>query len=230
MAENIAGREPSPVRGVVRAVSEAVISTEISARVSKVSFREGQAFKKGEPLIVFDCAVYDAETAAAWSAHVAAQEVYLSNKALATLNAVGNRDLRRSKADMERMEAEAKAVEARGRDCRILAPFDGRVVDVAIHDHENSSPGEALIKIIDDTELEVELLIPSDWLVWLKRDMPFQFAVDETGKEYSAEVTQIGGAVDPVSQTIRVFGSLKGRPPELLSGMTGTAIFKVPNG
>jgi RND family efflux transporter MFP subunit len=219
-----------PVRGVIRAVNEAVISTDITARVSEMAFREGQAFRKGEPLIIFDCAVYEAETAAAWSAHAAAREVYLSNKALATLNAVGNSELRVSNAEMDRKEAEAKAVEARARDCRIAAPFDGRVAEVVIHAHESSSPGEPLIKVLNDTELEIELLIPSRWLLWLEPGLPFEFSVDETGLKYAATVTRLGGAVDPVSQTIRVFGTLEDRPPELLSGMSGTAIFEVPNG
>ncbi|HMB48635.1 MAG TPA: HlyD family efflux transporter periplasmic adaptor subunit, partial [Afifellaceae bacterium] len=80
------------------------------------------------------------------------------------------------------------------------------------------------------TELEIELLIPSRWLLWLEPDLRFEFSVDETGLKYAATVTRLGGAVDPVSQTIRVFGALEDRPPELLSGMSGTAIFEVPNG
>ena len=51
-------RALEPVRGVVRAVQEAWLTTELNARVTGVSRREGEAFVKGEVLITFDCDKY----------------------------------------------------------------------------------------------------------------------------------------------------------------------------
>ena len=222
--------EEVPVRGVIRPASEAVLSTDIVARVLQLPQREGESFAKGDLLIKFDCAVQAAEIDAARSVLAAAREVFRGNEELASHNAVGKSEVRASRARMDRADADVKAAEARSRDCEIAAPFGGRVVETMIHPHETSRPGEPLMKILDDTNLEIELLVPSSWLVWLKTGTAFRFSVDETGKAYSASVSRMGGAVDPVSQTIKVFGIFKTKPQEILSGMSGAAAFNVPNG
>lgn len=222
--------EEVPVRGVIRSSNEAVMSTDIVARVSAMPLREGDSFEEGDLLIKFDCAVQEAEIAAARAAFSATREVFVSSEELASFNAIGKSELRTARSRMEQADAEAKAAEARGRDCEIRAPFSGRVVETMIHAHETSRRGEPLMKILDDLNLEIELLVPSNWLVWLKAGTAFSFSVDETGETYSASISRLGGAVDPVSQTIRIFGALNARPEEILSGMSGNAIFSVPNG
>ncbi len=59
----------TPVRGVVRASSQAVISTDLSARVARVGFKEGAQFQKGDVLVAFDCRRHEAELASAEAQH-----------------------------------------------------------------------------------------------------------------------------------------------------------------
>ena len=54
----------------------------------------------------------------------------------------------------------------------------------------------------------------------------FQFKIDETGLEYGAKIKSIGSEVDPVSQTISVSGVFEKLPSEVLSGMSGSALFQ----
>ncbi|HSM42667.1 MAG TPA: hypothetical protein VK862_18090, partial [Afifellaceae bacterium] len=121
--------EEVPVRGVIRSSNEAILSADIVARVSAMPLREGDRFDQGDLLVKFDCAVQEAEIAAARAAYSAAREVFVSSDELASFNAIGKSDLRTARSRMEQAEAEAKAAEARGRDCEIRAPFSGRVVE-----------------------------------------------------------------------------------------------------
>ena len=45
--------------------------------------------------------------------------------------------------------------------------------------------------------------------------------LNETNKSYQAEITRLGGKVDPVSQTIKVYGRIIDKAAELLPGMSG---------
>ena len=58
--------------------------------------------------------------------------------------------------------------------------------------------------------------------------MEFTFQLDETGEKVRASVGRIGASVDPVSQSVRLAGEFVSRPPDVLSGMSGTAIFEPP--
>jgi membrane fusion protein (multidrug efflux system) len=111
------------------------------------------------------------------------------------------------------------------RSCHIAAPFSGRVVAVMVNEHENVFPNDKLLSLLDDTSLEIELVLPSSTLAWLKRKSPFTFTIDETRREYPAKVKEIGANVDPASQTVKVVGSFGALPADVLAGMSGTAQF-----
>jgi len=81
--------------------------------------------------------------------------------------------------------------------------------------------GQPLLDIIDDSVLELEFLLPSTWLSWLRVGGTFQVQIDETRKTYPARFIRIGARVDPVSQSIKVAAAIHGKFPELMAGMSG---------
>jgi hypothetical protein len=66
--------------------------------------------------------------------------------------------------------------------------------------------------------------VPSRLLNQLKVDSKIEVKIDETGKTYQATVVAINSRVDSVSQTVEIEGLMSQDFPELLAGMSGTAI------
>jgi len=87
-----------------------------------------------------------------------------------------------------------------------------------------------LLEILDDSALELDFIVPSKWLVWLKSNQSFQVAIDETGKTYPAKVQRIGARVDPVSQSIKLSAVIDGKFSELVAGMSGRVLMAPPGG
>jgi hypothetical protein len=56
----------------------------------------------------------------------------------------------------------------------------------------------------------------------------FRVAIDETGKTYPARFVRKGARVDPVSQSIKVTGTVDGQFPELITGMSGRLLVRTP--
>ena len=48
-------------RALVVASQEAVLSSELAARIENIAVKEMQRFKKGDLLIQFDCSLYEAQ-------------------------------------------------------------------------------------------------------------------------------------------------------------------------
>lgn len=219
-----------PVRGVIRALDEASLSTELAAQVAKIGFREGEAFKKGDLLLAFDCERYRAEQR---SAEAVAHEMRLtveSNEELERLRAVGKHDVEIARARLDKANSESHALEARLKQCEVVAPFSGRVAELDINRFEWPQPGKSFMKITSDARLEIEIIMPSRWLNWLRDGADFTFSVDETGRSYQAKVVRIGAAVDAVSQMVKVFATFERPDSEILPGMSGAAHFQRPNG
>ncbi|MCH9809016.1 MAG: efflux RND transporter periplasmic adaptor subunit [Alphaproteobacteria bacterium] len=213
-------------RGVVSSRSKAVIASELVARLKSIPFTDGDHFQKGDTLLEFDCRRYRAELDAALAEQRAAHLNVRENSALRRHKAVGANELEISRAKFAQAKAAALAIGVRMSQCKILAPFSGRIIEKLVNEFEIPKANEPLLRIIDHRNLEIELIIPSQWLSWLNTNHEFSFIVDETQNAYSAKVHSISAAVDPISQTIRVKGEFLSPPDKVLPGMSGTARFK----
>lgn len=215
----------SALRGIVKASTQAVLHSQIQGRISQMPVKEGQRFEKGASLVEIDCDKYRAELAGALAEHEAKDKTVRNNRELTKLNAVSTLELEISEAEAKKAAASIRLAEINVRSCHIAAPFSGRVVAVMVNEHENVFPNDKLLSLLDDTSLEIELVLPSSTLAWLKRKSPFTFIIDETHREYPAKVKEIGANVDPASQTVKVVGSFGSLPADVLAGMSGTAQF-----
>lgn len=216
------------IRGVVKAKSEATIASRITARITYMPFKTGQSFGRGATLARFDCSTTRASLEAARAATAAYQKTYETNTELDQYQAIGKNEVAVSKANLGKASAEANAIAAQLTDCQISAPFSGRVVEQIARANEVAASGQPLMKIQSGGDLEVDLIVPSKWLTWLRPGAGFSFKIDETGETVKGQITRLGAAVDPVSKTIRVTGNLNGATTLVLPGMSGSAAFEQP--
>jgi membrane fusion protein (multidrug efflux system) len=204
------------------------LAAEIGAKVERITVREGDRFSKGQVLIAFDCSVNRAQLDEARASQSAADKTLAVNKRLLELQTVGRLETDVSAAEAEKARAKVTAMAAMVSKCSIPAPFDGRVVEQKVRGQQFVQPGQALLDILDDSVLELDFLLPSKWLAWLKVGHAFQVAIDETGRTYPARLIRLGARIDPVSQTMRVAGAIGGHFPELTAGMSGKILLAPP--
>ncbi len=94
-----------------------------------------------------------------------------------------------------------------------------------VQPHESVASGSPLLEIVDNRTLELQLLVPSSWLVWLKPGQRFEFVPDETGLPLQAQIQRLGARIDEGSQTLLLIGALPSNVSGLLAGMSGSARF-----
>ncbi|QDY69703.1 efflux RND transporter periplasmic adaptor subunit [Qingshengfaniella alkalisoli] len=217
-------------RGIVRAVQRAEIGNDLGFVLSRLPFREGDRFKKGDVLAAFDCRDLEAELRAAEALMQQEELTRANNARLAELNATGTFEVRLSEAKVAQSTAQVEAIHSRLDRCEIEAPFDGTVAAVYANAFELANPSEPFIEIVDTNDLEIDLLVPSDWLRWLSPGAEFDIAIDETGQELAARIIRIVPQVDAVSQTVKVIGQFSGPAENVLPGMSGPVRFEQPGG
>lgn len=216
-----AGFERQEIRAQLLPRQFTTLAAEIGAKVNKLPVPEGAAFKAGQPLVSFDCSVQQAMLQKARAELNAAEATDKANQRLAQLNSVGQLEVDLGRAGRQKAVAEVGAQQAVLGKCSIAAPFAGRVAEQKVREQQFVQPGQPLLDILDDSVLELEFLVPSAWLVWLRTGQTFEVEIDETGKRYPARFERIGARVDPVSQSVKVAAAIGGRFPELIAGMSG---------
>lgn len=204
------------------------LAAEIGAKVSRLPVPEGGRFKAGETLVSFDCSLQRAQLSKAKAAEDAAEKTWKANQRLAELHSVGQVELEVSAAEAAKARAEVAANAAVIAKCAVAAPFPGRIAEQKAREQQYVQPGQPLLEILDDSALELEFIVPSKWLAWLKPGLKFQVAIDETGRDYPAKVQRLGARVDPVSQSVKLSAVIDGRYDELIAGMSGKVLMAPP--
>jgi len=220
-----AALKSTPVRGLLKAQARSDLSVQISARVQHIFKREGEAFRRRDVLLEFNCDMLDAEWRAANAAWKARRLKARAKQRLLSYQAAGRLDAAIAAAEAEQAAAEARRARLKVQQCKVHAPYDGWVVERHVDIHETPPPGTKLITIVRRGPLQVEMIVPAAWLKWLKTGEPFTFRVDGLNTRLKGKITRIGAAVDEVSQTLRVYGEVQTPPEQVKPGMTGQVIF-----
>ncbi|HEX7968848.1 MAG TPA: efflux RND transporter periplasmic adaptor subunit [Stellaceae bacterium] len=215
------GAAPQEIRAQLTPRDYTTLASENAGRIDRIATRAGEHFKKGDVLIVFDCVAQRAQAAKARAVLFAAEKTYAVNRRLADLKSIGQLELDVSQAEIEKAKADVAIGDAAVSKCSITAPFSGVTIEQKAREFQYTTPGQPLLDVLDDRNLEVEFIAPSRWLPWLRPSYAFAIRVDETGKNYPAHITALGARVDPVSQSIKVTGAFDNAYPELISGMSG---------
>ncbi|MDQ6986550.1 MAG: efflux RND transporter periplasmic adaptor subunit [Mariprofundaceae bacterium] len=220
----------SDISGRVRAIQYAELSSVMDARIKRITVQEGSGFRKGGLLIEFDCALENAELSRATATYETATERAQISQELVELDSISKLELVTAKSEAVKARAEQRIWQEKVRRCRIYAPYNGHVAALHVQAYEYARAGDKLMKILDDTQFEVEALIPSNWLTSMTMGMPFSLVIDETGMTYQAAVKNIGAEIDSVSQTVKLVGIIQGDTRGLITGMSGRLIMPFSEG
>jgi membrane fusion protein, multidrug efflux system len=209
------------VRGRISPRQYTTLSSELPAKINRLPLREGAHFDNQQMLIELDCAVQQAQLDGAKAANDAAESNYQITKKLADLRQTGTLELEVASAERLKARAKAQELQAIVSKCQILAPFSGRIAEIKAREKQFVQQGEPIIDILDDTQLEIEFLIPSCWLASIKIGDKLKVEIDETARAYPISISDIGAKIDPVSQTIKLSAKIEGVYSELIAGMSG---------
>ena len=221
--------EHQPIKAQLSAVNYTTITAELSEKILKLPFRDGQKFKKNDVLIKFDCGVQQAQYDKAKAQLSIAERNALTNEKLLKLGAAGRIEYENSLSEFQKVKAEVSELEVVLSRCITKAPFDGHVVEQRARVQQFVPSGQPILEIIDNSALELEFIVPSKWSSWLSENSQFNIRMDETEKDYPAKVTQVSAKIDPISQTIKIRAAIQGEFTELRPGMSGTVNIEVPN-
>ncbi len=213
------------MRGVVRAINESWLSTELSARILQITKREGESFETGDILIAFDCDKYAAELQAARAEEEYNAIVLENSVELDKRNAIGKFEVAQNRTRLDKAKAQTRSIEVRMRECRLTAPFPGKVAELKARHYEISPPNQPLIRISESVNLEIEIIVPSLWLRKITPGMTFNVKVDETETLHTAKVQRIAATVESASQTVKIMAIFTEQVPAVLPGMSLSAEF-----
>ena len=216
------------VRVQVVTVLNTTIGAPMAGRLERFPLLDGERFKEGDVLARFACGEREGALAHAKAAHELKRRVLANKQQLRSLGNSTGGEIDIAAAEVAQAAADVTVAQTMVASCLVTAPFSGRVAGLSVRPYQFVSLGAAMIDILSDHDLEIETIMPSRWLTWLKAGVEFNIAIDETARIYPAAIVRMSGKVDPVSRSVKVYARVTGPADDLLPGMSGRALISPP--
>lgn len=212
-------------RALVEAKEQSVLSSEIAAKVLKIPFRNGESFSKGDVLLEYECSLIKTQKEKIEAELVGLKVKSDAYEQMVKLNSMGQMDSALATSETKKKQAELKMADITVSKCQIKAPYDGKILKTAVHEHEYVGEQKELIEIVGTKNLELNILVPSKLITSISVGESVSFIADETGARAQGVVIGINPSADPVSQTIRVRAKLNSFGSYVIPGTIGNAQF-----
>ena len=211
----------APVRFLVVASQESILSAAVPGRFAKVPVSLGDTVRSGQLLAAFDCNEVQARRDAARAEAESARVQYEAKLKLQGLQSAAEVEVELAAANVNKAQSQIRIFDAQLQQCAFTAPFAGKVARVHVKVGQGVNPGAPVVELVGNGPLKARLNVPSQWLAWLKPGDRLEGTVDETSSACVLKVTRVSGRVDAVSQTVEIEAELASAAGTVLPGMSG---------
>lgn len=199
---------------------EVEISTDEMASIKAIHFEAGQSVKKGDILIELGDSSLKEELQSARANFQLSQLSYNRILSLSKKNLASQQTLDEAKADLKNKQTELNRKLNAYNGQKLDAPFSGKVCEKHISPGALVSPGESLVKLIDNRTLKIQYRVPARFLPFLK---PNQKVLLHSSlypdARFEAVVNFISPMIDPNTRTILVEALFDNHDEKLASGL-----------
>lgn len=214
-----------PIEPSFRVVLEPYYRTSLSPvilrQVKKINYRMGDRFKSGDVLIQLDSINLEANRDKAAAVLKKTQTEYESKQKLYDKNLSSFFEFIEAQAAVQGAKADLLITEDNLSKTELIAPYNGKVVDVMIEENEYPKENTEIIEIIDDHIIRAKFLLPARYLKFVSINQLIDIYITQLDKIFKGTVTRTGAIIDPTSSTIKIEAEIDNREGELIPGMTG---------
>lgn len=206
--------------GSLKSNQGVMLRPEVSGRVSKLGFAEGQRVRRGQLLVQLDDTLQRAQLKQSEAQASIARTNLQRSRELLGQGFVSQSAVDQNAASLEVAEAQVALSRAQLERLKVLAPFDGtaglRLVDVG----DYIKDGADIVNIEDLSSLKVQFSVPERTVDRLRPGQPVEVAVDALpGRSFKGRVQAVDSQVDANGRALQVVAQVENPGALLKPGM-----------
>ncbi len=206
--------------GSLKSNQGVMLRPEVSGRVSKLGFADGQRVRRGQLLVQLDDTLQVAQLKQSEAQASIARTNLQRSRELLGQGFVSQSAVDQNAASLEVAEAQVALSRAQLARLKVLAPFDGtaglRLVDVG----DYIKDGADIVNIEDLSSLKVQFSVPERTVDRLRPGQPVELAVDALpGRSFKGRVQAVDSQVDANGRALQVVAQVENPGALLKPGM-----------
>ncbi|MGK7393754.1 MAG: efflux RND transporter periplasmic adaptor subunit [Candidatus Cyclobacteriaceae bacterium M3_2C_046] len=206
------------VTGTLMANESVELKSEISGKITKIYFTEGQQINNGELLFSID----DTELQAQLEKLKSTQKLYEDNeyrqKKLLEREAISQEEYEVVLNELSTIQADIKVVESQINKSHIRAPFSGVIGLRQVSEGSYISPSTVIANFFSIQPIKIEFSVPGKYSTEIQKDQVISFTVESMGQEFQGRIYAIEPQIDPKTRTLKVRAISQNKSRQLMPG------------
>ncbi|WP_416757398.1 efflux RND transporter periplasmic adaptor subunit [Roseateles sp. So40a] len=218
--ERLALADEAQAVGSLRARQSVLLRPEVSGRVVKLGFSDGQRVRAGQLLVQLEDSLQAAQLKQAEAQAGIARTQLQRNRELLTQGFVSANAVDQSQAALDVAEAQVALARAQVQRMQVRAPFDGVAGIRSVNLGDYVKDGADLVGIEDASSMWVDFRLPERYVPRLRTGQTVELALDALPqREFRAQVEAVDAQLDANGRSMLVRARLTQVAPELRSGL-----------
>lgn len=206
--------------GSVRAFESVNITSNVTKTIHALHFDDGQQVKAGELLVSLSSNEEEALLSEAKFTFTEASKQRERIQSLVKRQAASESLLDQQVREQDAAGARVAALEARLKDLRIVAPFNGVVGLRQLSVGSLVTPGTVITTLNDEHQMKLDFTVPVVFLRYLAPGLQVVArSMDLTNESYQGKILSIDNQIDSVTRSIAVRALLPNVERDLKQGM-----------
>lgn len=206
--------------GSLRSRQGVMVRPEVSGRVVRLGFRDGERVKRGQLLVQLDDALQRAQLSQAEAQLAIARTTLQRNQELVAQNFVTQSVVDQARANVDVAEAQVALARAQLEKLRIVAPFDGQAGIRAVNVGDYLKDGADIVALEDSSSLYVDFSLPERYAARLAPRQPVEVAIDALpGERFGAVVLALEPQITADGRAIAARATVPNADARLRPGM-----------
>ncbi|MDP3149182.1 MAG: efflux RND transporter periplasmic adaptor subunit [Ignavibacteria bacterium] len=204
--------------GTLISNEEVELRSEISGKITKILFKEGQQIKKGMVLIKINDAELQATIKKNQSKESLARDKEYRVKQLFNKSLTSQQEYDNSLSELNSAEADVEFTKAQLDKTEIRAPFDGVIGLRSVSEGSYISPASKIATLQNINPVKVDFSVPQKYFGIVKEGKTILVKLASTGKIYTGKIYAVEPKIDESSRTVQARAIIPNDRSELTPG------------
>jgi membrane fusion protein, multidrug efflux system len=210
--------------GSLRAAQSVMLRPEVSGRIARLGFVDGQRVRRGQWLVQLDDTLQRAQLQQAQAQAAIARTNLQRSRELLAQGFVSASAVDQNAAALAVAQAQVALAQAQLARLTVAAPFDGVVGIRSVDPGDYVKDGADIVSLEDRSRMWVDFRLPERYVGRVRTGLPVQVTLDALpGRTLAATVQALDAQIDADGRSLRVRARIESPPDTLRSGLFARA-------
>jgi membrane fusion protein, multidrug efflux system len=206
--------------GSLRSRQGVMLRPEVSGRIARFGFDDGQRVRRGQLLVQLDDVLQQAQLKQAEAQAGIARTNLQRSRELVAQGFVSQSAVDQNVAALQVAEAQVALAQAQVARMRVLAPFDGLAGIRRVELGDFVKDGADLVSVEDIASMSVDFSLPERYLARVRTGQPVEVVLDALpGRQFKGRIEALDAAVDANGRALLVRAMVENPGALLKAGM-----------